>query len=318
MKNISFIIGIEKNDDIQLEQMAILLCRSIRKFGGIYKDAPIYSLQPTSRDIDASTLVELKKLGVIHRKEVINTEFTKGGYGFYNMPYVCDYFAQTLKEDYLIWLDIDVLCLNSPIFKVNTDDVVCDTYDKAIMGKGYADYVAIDESSFILTNFKKFGFSAPKKICCTWFQMLGKQNFYLWSEWRKKFESIMLTFRDEGIDTTSSDMCCVEELSYSMVLEENGINPVKVNDAHPHLGSFTGLTLPFDKNTMFFHYDGFRGTGEGNPPVDNLGYDGSEEYFHLIFTRDIERKKKLWVYINIQEIGVHRNKSQLDAYIKSY
>jgi hypothetical protein len=54
----------------RLEAQTILLCQSIRRFCGAYRDAPIYAFQPRrGTQASAKTLAALEALGVIYISE---------------------------------------------------------------------------------------------------------------------------------------------------------------------------------------------------------------------------------------------------------
>lgn len=107
---IAFIACIENGN---LENQALLLFRSIRKFAGKYKDAPIYSFQPRrGLPLKKDTLKVLEELDVMHNTEVLNTEFNH--YPIGNKIFASARAEKLLKEDILVFLDSDTVIVNEP------------------------------------------------------------------------------------------------------------------------------------------------------------------------------------------------------------
>ena len=62
--SIAFVACVESG---YLENQTMLLCRSIRRYAGKYRDAPIYTFQPRrGTTIGNDTLAGLNELGVVH------------------------------------------------------------------------------------------------------------------------------------------------------------------------------------------------------------------------------------------------------------
>lgn len=295
MKEVAFIMGVEKNENIQLEKMAMLLVRSIRKYGGIYSNSPIYSLQPTGKDIDASTIAEFNNYGVVHRKKMINLKYS-GGFGFYNMPFVCDYLANVVKEEYTVWLDIDVLCLNEPIFPdIKENEIVCDIYDKNKMCSKNISSVFKDlgKGSYLESCLKRCyaDIEYPETGHYTWFQFKKTKNDF-WRFWKNKFINIMEDMRNSGVDLLDNRLHTAEEIAYTLALLESKNFTTSVPE---YLGSCEGITNPLSNKTQFFHYDGFK-------EWDN---------FYKIFEGDlISQDKRKWIIeacidLNINLKGKH-------------
>ena len=108
--SIAFIACVESGN---LENQALLLFRSIRKYAGRYKNAPIYSFQPRKGAIlKKNTLRAFNELDVIHSTEVLNTEFQY--YPISNKIFACAKAEERLKEDILVFLDSDTVVVNEP------------------------------------------------------------------------------------------------------------------------------------------------------------------------------------------------------------
>ena len=92
--NLAFIACVERG---RLEDQTILLCRSIRRFGGVYRDAPIYLFQPRpGMDVSERTLAVLCELGAVHISEPLNLDFSDEG--TLNKIFVCAYAERVLDE----------------------------------------------------------------------------------------------------------------------------------------------------------------------------------------------------------------------------
>lgn len=109
--NLAFISCIERGN---LENQALLLFRSIRRFAGKYKNAPIYSFQARKGPrLKKDTLEMFDKLGVSHSTEILNDEFNH--YPIGNKVFACARAEESVKEDILVFLDSDTVMLNEPI-----------------------------------------------------------------------------------------------------------------------------------------------------------------------------------------------------------
>jgi hypothetical protein len=107
---IAFLICVESGP---LEQMAVLLCRSIREFAGRYRDSPIYTSRPRAGAVIAgATRSALDDLGVIHSDELLNSDFADYPVG--NKIFVCAHAEETLAEDVLVFLDTDTVMVGEP------------------------------------------------------------------------------------------------------------------------------------------------------------------------------------------------------------
>ncbi len=96
-----------------LESQTLLLCRSIRRFGGRFRDAPIYAFQPRrGPGLAPGTLEALAQLGVRVSTEVLNTEFHRYPVG--NKVFVCARAEESLGEDLLVFLDSDTVVVAEP------------------------------------------------------------------------------------------------------------------------------------------------------------------------------------------------------------
>jgi hypothetical protein len=107
---LAFIACIEAGN---LENQALLLFRSIRKYGGRYSEAPIYSFQPRKGPpLNRQTYGVLSELVVEHINDVLNTQFDF--YPIANKIFACARAEEMLREKILVFLDSDTIIVNEP------------------------------------------------------------------------------------------------------------------------------------------------------------------------------------------------------------
>jgi hypothetical protein len=121
--NIKIVICTERGI---LEKYSVLLCRSLRQFGGDMSQTKIYSIAPRQGYYPSQkTISELEKLGVIHLNSNLNTAF-KDDY-FVNKFIAAGYIEKKYPESSIVFLDSDQLFFNPPTaFKLteNTDVMI--------------------------------------------------------------------------------------------------------------------------------------------------------------------------------------------------
>jgi hypothetical protein len=97
----------------KLEAQTILLCRSIRQFGGVYRDAPIYAFQPRrGREAGKSTLAALRALGVVISAVPLNADVSEKG--TLNKIFVSSHAEGVLDEPRLVFMDSDTVVIAEP------------------------------------------------------------------------------------------------------------------------------------------------------------------------------------------------------------
>ena len=93
--------------------MSVTLVRSLRRFGGAFKDAPVLSYQPRpGYEIASATLRALEQLGVTHLTEPLNKKYPHYPQG--NKPPVCAHAERTATTEFVAFLDSDIVMLNEP------------------------------------------------------------------------------------------------------------------------------------------------------------------------------------------------------------
>jgi hypothetical protein len=110
MMALAFIACVERGP---LEDQAVLLCRSIRRYAGRYKNAAIYTYQPRAGTaISGTTLDAIRGLGVTHSDETLNERYADCG--FANKVFACAAAEEERTEDVLVFLDSDTLITAEP------------------------------------------------------------------------------------------------------------------------------------------------------------------------------------------------------------
>lgn len=110
MSPITFVICTERGI---LEPMSVTLVRSLRRFGGVLKDAPVLSYQPRrEHGVSPETLRALEQLEVIHYTEPLNQRYAHYPQG--NKPPVCAHAEQIATTEFVVFLDSDIVVLNEP------------------------------------------------------------------------------------------------------------------------------------------------------------------------------------------------------------
>jgi hypothetical protein len=108
--NVAFVICTERG---ALERKSILLVRSLRRFGGRLKDAPVYSYAPRAgRDVTPATRRWFARHGVEHRSEVLNTRYVVKG--VHNKAFVVGHAERTLDHEILVFADSDQIVVAEP------------------------------------------------------------------------------------------------------------------------------------------------------------------------------------------------------------
>lgn len=110
MPSLAFVACVESGP---LEQKARLLVRSIRRFGGAYRDASIHTFSPRAgRGISEETRSVFAQYGVTHHEELLNVDFDEYGVG--NKIFAAARAESLATEDVLVFVDTDTVILAEP------------------------------------------------------------------------------------------------------------------------------------------------------------------------------------------------------------
>ncbi len=110
MSDLAFLICVEHG---RLENEAIVLCESIRRFGGATAQAPIYAFTPRPHKLpEPGTLERLRELDVTQVDEPL--EGLRDELPTFNKVYACAWAERELEHGTLVFLDTDSVILNEP------------------------------------------------------------------------------------------------------------------------------------------------------------------------------------------------------------
>ena len=116
----TFVLCIENNG---MRDQALLLCRSIRRFAGRHRDAPILAYAPRpGLGVDRSTRAALDALGVVYVDEPLNTRYSE--YGPANRVFAAAHAEAHASTEFLVVLDSDTVWLGEPELPIDADAAV--------------------------------------------------------------------------------------------------------------------------------------------------------------------------------------------------
>lgn len=130
----AFVLCIEANG---IREQALLLCESIRRWGGRHRDAPILAYAPRpGLGVDAATRARLARLRVDYFDAPLNTSCAE--YGSANRVFAAADAEERVDTDFLVVLDSDTVFLGEPVLPASLDAVarVVDVKGSATAGPG--------------------------------------------------------------------------------------------------------------------------------------------------------------------------------------
>lgn len=229
----------------KLEKYSVLLCRSIRKFGGEFSDAEIFSFAPRKGfEPSMSTLKEFKDLNVNHESIILNTKYRT--YPLANKPLVCAYFEERFPHESVVFIDSDQIIFNEPKQFLLPDklDILLRVVDRK--GVGFSTNKEL-EYSYWKQLAEKIGFEyEDNKFLETsegdqihpYFNsglIITSTSFGLFKKWKENFELIFASsIRPENGDffleqSVFSATVLQMKLNYDLV--ENNYNyPFSIHD----------------------------------------------------------------------------------------
>jgi hypothetical protein len=108
--SLSFVACVERGE---LEAKTLLLCRSIRRFGGRHAGAPIFTFQPRiGTAIAPETHDQLRDLDVRHSSEPLNVRFAH--YAIANKIFASARAEEMATTDVVVFLDSDSVIVDEP------------------------------------------------------------------------------------------------------------------------------------------------------------------------------------------------------------
>tara|TARA_A100000171_G_C2128677_1_gene145205 strand:- start:160 stop:1095 length:936 start_codon:yes stop_codon:yes gene_type:complete len=234
--NIALIGCIEKTDNNELEKNCLLLIKSLRKFGGKYKDIDIHLLQPTNNNISKNTKKILDKYNVFFHKRVSEYNQPDVKFNYTNMPITCNYFYKTIrnKYNYFLWLDCDTLILNEPTLIKNQN--ISFMYDNEFKNKGK--YIVKTNEKFNIDNIcyadllEKLNYKTKYTAVNSWF-ILGESKNLFWKEWNNETKKILKNIKKYNrtkflfFNYYDNFENRIEEISFSIVIDKLKLKQVK-------------------------------------------------------------------------------------------
>jgi hypothetical protein len=192
--SVAFIICSEKGE---LEKKSLLFAKSLRNFGGVLKDAPIYSVAPRKgKNISEKTLNIFRELNVNHQYLNLNTKYST--YAFANKIEACTYFEKQLTEDLLIFCDSDQLILGGLDELLLKDESLAMQYVaiKGIGSNGKDNNAEYWKELYKLTNVKTQHYITlpDNQQILQYFNsglIVVKRNLGLFKKWNKNFDLVM-------------------------------------------------------------------------------------------------------------------------------
>ncbi len=194
MPSVAFIICTEKG---LLEKKSLLFAKSLRKFGGLLKDAPIYSLSPRAgKDISKSTKEKFIGLNVIHEHHNLNRDYDD--YGLANKVVACTYFEKQLEEEILIFCDSDQVVLGdlAILAKCSADIALQYVAKKGIGSNGNDENAAYWNKLYNFCEVEKQQFIelADGQRMLQYFNsglIVVKREIGLFQKWNNNFNKVM-------------------------------------------------------------------------------------------------------------------------------
>jgi hypothetical protein len=224
--SLAFIACVERG---YLENEAKLLCRSIRRYAGCYRDAAIYTFQPRpGMEVSDDTVSALHELGVTHVTEPLNTRFDD--YAIGNKIFTCAWAEEHLTEDILVFLDSDTVIVSEPgdlILAQEFDAAVrpCNRWEGGISSTGPGDaneaywrrvYHTCRQTAepFVETVVDRRQVRAYFSAGI----IAVRRRAGLWAEWKRHFERLM----EEGlVPDDKRRLRQMDEISLAMTLSRN-------------------------------------------------------------------------------------------------
>lgn len=193
-KNIALIGCIEKTDNNELEKNCLLLIKSLRKFGGFYKNIDVHLLQPTNNDITIDTKKLLDKYNVYYHKKISDYNQPDEKFNYTNMPITCNYFYETIRNnyEYFLWLDGDTIIIKEPLLLESEN--ISFMFDNQF--KKNKKYITENNKKFTIDNkcyddlLKKLNYVEKYTAVNSWF-IFGKSKNLFWKEWNNETKKIL-------------------------------------------------------------------------------------------------------------------------------
>ncbi len=281
-----------------LEKYAILLVRSLKKFGGFLSDSDLVLYNPRSYfriGFDARQI--LKNEGVILVDQSLNKRYKY--YDLANKVIACAHAEENYKADYYLFLDTDTIILNAPEEIIPTEGYQLSL--KPVHVKGVGTTGKDNNSDYWHTLFKFFGIDKCGQYvissldhCKIWGYwnsgvICSTSNFGLFREWKANFEKMISSNLLPG-----HSLFFTEQVSLAITIHKFGLNvmelPLKLNyplNFHDKLEE--GKRIENINEISILHHHGQL----NEKTIMNLGELVGDE------------RKKEWVVQNLEELNIY-------------
>jgi len=255
MESTTIIICTEKG---VLENMSKILITSIRKFGGVFSNCPIYSFQPRKAQ---KVSQQTKRFFEDNQVEFIDLELNKK-YAYYplaNKQMVCAWAERNLNSEILVFLDSDVVVFDEPkeFLVVKKNEVrVNPVALKGIGSNGQND----GNSTYWESLYKKVGVKTKKYIKTLVDKELileywntghisTRRENGLFNEWNKNLQDVLsqklipsngLFFAEQATFAATVSSLELEvrpfgkKYNYHLLKRSKIINPIEIVSLHYH------------------------------------------------------------------------------------
>ena len=194
--NIKIIICTERGI---LEKYSLLLCRSLRQFGGEMSQTEIYSIAPRKANYPSKkTISEFEKLGVKHTNIDLNKRYKN--YPLANKPFVCEYIEEKFPNDTLVFIDSDQIILNEPTVFNSNSSLLLRMVDRKGVGFGgekdinYSYWQKLFNLLHIDIQQLKQHATSSGEVIFPYFNsglIVSRASLGLFKQWRINFERIV-------------------------------------------------------------------------------------------------------------------------------
>lgn len=274
MKNKIAIIGaIEGTVNMTLEKDYLLFVNSLRKNGGVYADCDIYLLQPTDYDILDGTKKQLEAQNVTFIKEI--SEYNQPGrdFNYTNKPIACNYFYDSIRDnyEYFLWIDGDVAILKEFELPTCKEDEIVFLYNNEFYNTSSSNYITHSSENFLYDKecyadmMMKLGFVDNDYTATNSWFIFAHSNCRFWKEWNDLTRQFIEGVSKHGKDRfkfaeNSSDFeNRIEELTMDIVIKNNNLSKISPVNIHtfntPDLKNSHDYIERYNEMSWCVHFD---------------------------------------------------------------
>ncbi len=213
----------------RLERLSRLLVRSLRRWGGRLRDAPVFSFAPRpGLDVSPETLAEFERLGVVHESRPLNVSHPD--YPLANKVEVCAHAEREIEAEILVFADSDIVFWNAPerLCLPPEVDVALRPEQKRWVGAGSPEHEGFP---YWLALFERHGIESPPmhrtavegdRIFAYWNSGLvsARRRCGVFAKWREVFEA---NWRESLWPKQGDYYFYCEQVSFTIALLASGV-----------------------------------------------------------------------------------------------